>query len=105
MTARPPADARGGWRGALSGFLAWRSAPALPATEQVRTWLAPALPPGTDPTPQRWDFRFADSPKFTDPAWVYEVSGTDEYEFGPVFFDLPMPDPLVVVAGRRSRTR
>lgn len=83
--------------GALGGSLAWRGAPPLPTNEQVRTLLAPALPSGVDlPAAQRWDFTFADNPRYTDPGWVYQVGGTDEYENGRVFFDIAMPDPQCV---------
>ncbi len=79
--------------GAFGGFLGWQTAPPLPGNDEATRMLQPALPAGAAPVAQRWDWVFDNTPKYTaDARWVYWVTGTDEYEHGQVFFDVPHRD-------------
>jgi hypothetical protein len=75
--------------GALGGFAGWQTAPDLPRDADAARILRPALPPGAAPDLTRWDFVFDDNPDYTDPRWTYWLAGTDVYEYGRVFVDLP----------------
>lgn len=97
--------------GAFGGFLGWQTAPPLPGDADAARLAAPALPPAAPARPQRWDFLFGDDPYYTDPQWMYWVSGTDAYRHGQVFFDVTYPadapDEAVArdVEGARQRMR
>lgn len=75
--------------GAFGGFLGWQTAPSLPSDADATMIAQPALPSGATAQPQRWDFLFDDDPGYTDPRWAYWLAGTDAYEHGQVFFDVP----------------
>jgi hypothetical protein len=95
---------------ALGGFLGWQTAPALPSDAEAARLAQPALIPGRETHPQRWDFVYDDYPFYTDPPWSFWLLGTDEYEAGRVYFDVQYPSGAEAavqadVASARQRLR
>ncbi|MDQ1646703.1 MAG: hypothetical protein QOJ50_2887 [Cryptosporangiaceae bacterium] len=75
--------------GGFGGYLGWQGARPLPSNTQALRIAEPVLHTGSPVTLHRWDFLFDDRPGMTDPRWAYWIGGTDTYESGQVFADLP----------------
>jgi hypothetical protein len=95
---------------ALGGFLGWQTAPALPSDAEATRLALPALIPGRDTHPQRWDFVFSGDPLDVDSPSSFWLHGTDEYEAGRVYFDIWYPGGAEAttaadVAAARQRLR
>jgi hypothetical protein len=78
--------------GAYGAYLGWQSSPALPTDAEATHMVQPAFVPGTSAQPQRWDLIFDQSPTWTDPRWVSDVLGVEEYVRGQVFFEFALPN-------------
>ena len=89
--------------GALSSSSGRQSAPPLPGPAEAARLVQPALPAGASVHASRWDFLFADSPKYTDPDWVYLLGGTDEYEAGRVHVAATYPRAENAADAARTR--